>query len=191
MSVNWIKDLICSAEWAFRQEDLRHQFIHAQKASDLQSVPGIAKCLETTLVLAIYEACLGKGFVDGKTIAYEKSYPGRHARKRADLALKDGGKGKNWGYVEVKRYSAGGDGIKKDVHKLRKIKIRAQRWVLIYRIRQKKGKKKFTTELKQLLEKHFKNDLKGIDKNYRSFETISKHETPGICEICLAKLKRR
>jgi len=183
----WPTELIALAEWALRQEDLRQQFIHAKKANNLQSVPGIAKCIEPILVLAIYEAGLGKGFIDEETIGYGKPYPKKGRKKgnskRADLAFKDSGKGKKWGYIEVKKYSKGGHSIKVDIKKLRRIKIKAQRWVLVYRVREETEK---TKPLKDLLEKNFSSDLK--IKESRTFGTITKKESKGICEICLAKL---
>src|SRR5690242_261024 len=105
--MSWEDDFMPLACWALRHQDLRHRYLYAQKAKHVMSTPGIAWTFETTVVLAIFEAALGKGYIEDSTIGYEKAYPSEKKRnrsvnpKRADLAFKDPGQGKNWGYIEV------------------------------------------------------------------------------------------
>ena len=110
----WLEDFIPLAEWALRNEDLRHQYLYAPRASEITTTPGIAYTFETSIVLAIYAAALGKGYREDETIRYEVPYPQSSKRrkkgnpKRADLAFKDPGQGKNWSYIEVKYYGGNG-----------------------------------------------------------------------------------
>lgn len=111
--MDWPTQFIQLAKYALQREDLRHRFLHAKQAGKIFQTPGISGCLETTVVLAIYEAAIAKGFSHGRTIDYERKYPTESGEnpKRADLAMKDGGKGKNWCYIEVKYYGGSGKQI--------------------------------------------------------------------------------
>lgn len=145
------------------------------------------------MILAIYEAALGKGYKEGSTAGYEKPYPAKKKPsklkkrnpKRADLAFKDPGVGQNWGYVEVKQYGANGkQWIQHDIDKLKEIEQKAQRWLIVYRVRPKDGK---SPKLDDLLVKNFK----GIIELYGSgaFETVEIiYGEPGICEYSLARV---
>jgi len=186
--MSWVDAFMPLAEWALRQQDLRHQFIYAKSPIKLTSTPGIARTLEATVVLSIYEAALGKGYIEGVTLGYEKAYPSKRKRnanpKRADLAFKDQGRGKNWGFVEVKCYGGNGKSwVSHDVNKLKKIKQRSQRWIFVYRIHQKDGK---SPTLDALLQKNFHGQLKIHSSS--SFPTITADSAAGVCELCLAKV---
>lgn len=186
--MSWVDAFMPLAEWALRQQDLRHQYIYAKGPTELTTTPGIARTLEATIILSIYEAALGKGYMEGVTLGYEKAYPTKRKRaanpKRADLAFKDQGRGKNWGYVEVKCY--GGNGkywVAHDIKKLKKIKQRSQRWMFVYRVHKKDGK---SPTLGTLLLKNFRNELKIHSTS--SFSTKTADAADGVCELCLAKV---
>lgn len=192
--MRWPDDILALTGWALRHQDLRHQYIYSGKASDLKTTPGIAAALEVTVILAIYEAALGKGYIEGKTAGYEKPYPAvrkpkqmkKANPKRADLAFKDPGTGKNWGYVEVKKY--GGNGkfwVQHDIDKLKSIEQKSQRWMIVYRVRPQEGK---SQKLKAMLLKNFAGqlDIHGAE----DFETVEQfYGEPGLCEYCLARVR--
>lgn len=185
-SEEWQKDLISIAAWAIKSLDVRYSYLYAETAKDVLKAPGIAFALETSVVLAIYEASIGKGYIGWRTIEHEKSYPGEEGKnpRRADLAIKEEGVGKNWVYIEVKCYGDSGKyQIGSDIDKLKSIEKRSQRWMLIYRIRPIEGK---SSELHKLLRKNFDGALTVTEKTEVSVWTSDKE--PGVCEICLAKV---
>lgn len=185
---NWQSDLIALAKWAIQSEDLRHRFIYADKPSELSDTPGIIYTLETSIVLAIFEAAVSKGYKRAQLIAYERPYPGETGGnpKRADLAFKESGRGKNWSYVEVKCYGVyGKSALTHDIKKLKSIEQRSQRWILCYRVRPLEGRSK---KLKSILEKNFSADLNFIYES-QSVPTISDNGSKGECEIILARVK--
>lgn len=187
--MSWPTDLLALAKWAIESEDLRHRFLYADTPLDLARTSGIGNTLETNVVLSIYEAAVAKGYRREKTIDYERAYPGSSGvnPKRADLAFKDPGQGKNWGYVEVKCYGPSGkDHIANTIEKLRGIKERSQRWVLCYRVRPMVGK---APTLKKLIGKHFRSELAYHGK--RVVPTITEKGKKGACEIILARVKER
>lgn len=189
--MTWRDDLVPIVEWALRLQDLRHRFLFSPRAVDVMTTPGLAWTAEASVVLGIYEAALGKGYIDGVTIGYEKKYPSNRRKgkginpKRADLAFKDPGKGKNWAYVEVKPYRQDGrKRVANDIQKLRSIKQRSQRWVLVYRVRSVNGK---NHSLETLLIRNFKAEL--CIHATRSFPTIEANGwAEGVCDVCLAKV---
>lgn len=67
----WIDDLIELAHWALQREDLRYRFLYARTAAKLPTTSGLEHALETTVVLAVYEAAIAMGYVKGSTIEYE------------------------------------------------------------------------------------------------------------------------
>jgi len=180
----WSDDFMALAHWALQSEDLRHRLMGADTPSDIDSTPGIAWAYEGTLVQAILQAAIFKGYRWGKTVSFEEPYPGERDGNgpRADLAFKDAGRGKNWAYIEVKRYSAP-QGINDDIEKLRTIKGRAQRWVFTYRVRKRRG----TKSLEELLGRNFQNDLMVIEA--RSFPTFTLEGEEGLCELALARVR--
>lgn len=184
--MSWEADLLSLAQWALQLQDLRHRYLFAETPERVANTFGLALCLETMAVLAIYEAAIGKGYKREKTIGFEKPYPREYGKnpKRSDLAFKETGRGKNWAYVEVKYYgSAGKSLIECDIDKLSKIETPCQRWMLIYRIRPIEGKSLF---LQSLLERNFGSSLSifGTVK----FPTITNEREEGCCEICLARI---
>jgi hypothetical protein len=191
--MSWSDDLASLAKWAIQTEDLRHRFLYASSAADLEHTPGITQALETSVVLSIYEAARRMRYEADKTVAYERPYPGnrRGNPKKADLAFKDKGRGKNWAYVEVKYYGTSGKAaIRADIDKLKGIKQRSQRWVLCYRVRaQRTGKRKGkrVAKLDELLDKNFKNELTVLLK--KSVSTIGDDADPAVCDIVLARVR--
>ena len=186
----WVNDIMPLAKWAFQNEDMRHQYIYASKARRLAETPGIENALEVTAVLALYQAALGMGYIQDETIGYEKAYPSATGKlsanpKRADLAFKDKGKGKNWAYIEVKYYGViGKSAVKGDVKKLQAIQRKSQRWILIYRV-QRTDRKSRTLE--NLLAMNFGSNITIHD--YVTFPSVSSAtKTVGLCEICLARV---
>lgn len=184
--MEWQTEIAQIIGWALRYQDLRHQYIYSKDASELKHAPGIADALEVTIILAIFEAAIGKGFVEGSTVGYEVPYPNstHNNPRRADLAFKDEGQGKNWRYVEVKSYGNNGKAaIQKDIDKLKSIKKRAQRWLIVYRVRPTDGK---SPPLERLLASNFRGKLKL--EAHGGFETNTLNGERGICEYCLAKV---
>ena len=183
--MSWNVDLLELAKWSLQKEDLRYRMLYAKTPAELPSTCGIEYALETAVVLSIYEAAVGQGYKPGKTIGYERAYPSSEGNpKRTDLAFKDMGQGKNWGYVEVKYYGAQGKShITKDIEKLRSISNRVQRWVLVYRVRPTEGRSK---TLQELLERSFDRDL--AFHGHRSFSTTTSKGAQGECEIVLARV---
>jgi hypothetical protein len=185
--VAWPDDLIELASWALQSEDLRHRMVFSTGPSSLSSTPGIAWTLETAAVLAIYEGALRHGYRQDETIGYEWKYP-KSARKkkarnpkRADLAFKERGRGKNWGYVEVKYYGAKGKSfVAADVEKLRTITNRVQRWMLVYRVRPATGT---SHSLDDLLD-----DVGAIDVRTSHFPTLTEKREEGRCDIWLGRV---
>ena len=185
--MSWIDDFIPLAEWSLRQQDLRHRYLFASNAASVMLSSGIERTLETMVVLSIYEAALGKGYQDKKTIGYERAYPNSDGKnpKRADLAFKDNGKGKNWAYIEVKYYGSTGKAfVQNDINKLRGIEQRLQRWVFVYRVRKAKGT---SQPLQSLLSKNFPNDL-AFEKNGKFETRINNGEEDALCEFVLARV---
>ena len=184
--MTWRDEFLPLAEWAFRMQDLRHAYTQAQSATQVMRSPGIEWALEATLVLAIYEAALGKGYKPKRTIHYEKPYPGTRNGKnppRADLAMKDSGPGQNWAFIEVKSWNL--NNVKKDVEKLRGITTRAQRWIFVYRVRGTSGHKQ---SLKRLIERGFEREFDSI--TYKKFGTVtSKDGGRAVCELAFARLR--
>ena len=188
--MDWTDELIQLSRWALQNEDSRHRYIYSKSASELNVTPGISNCLETSAVLSIFEACLGKGYILDKTIAREKPFPdynGSFSHKRADLAFRKVGKGQNWAYVEVKKYGnrGGKSAIEKDITKLRSIRGKCQRWLLVYRIRTNSG----STELQQLLKKNFIDELDFNTLRQANFQTVTKKGFDSVCEIALCRIK--
>lgn len=185
--VSWEDDVLSLSKWALKSQDLRHQYLYAESPDQVSMTPGLAWCLEAVVVLAIYEAAIGKGYRRRDTIDYERAYPGYDGQNppRADLAFKKTGVGKNWAYLEIKCYGSNGKSfIDSDIEKLKSIEQKAQRWILIYRIRPAEGKSK---SLPDLLQKNFGSRLAihGIEE----FKTVASTWEPGICEICLARVR--
>jgi len=190
LPLNWPEELIEISRWALQNEDSRHRYIYSKSAKDLSSTPGISNCLETSAVLSIFEASLGKGYVLGGTIDREKGFPdycGKETNKRADLAFRNKGVGQNWAYVEVKKYAnRGGKGvIEKDIEKLKCIETKCQRWMLIYRIKTHSEAR----TLKSLLDKNFSNEVDFSTLHEAEFQTITKKGFDSVCEIALCRIK--
>ncbi|MCQ8130371.1 hypothetical protein [Methylomonas rivi] len=184
--MKWADDLLALADWALQLQDLRHRYLHASTAEELTITPGIACCIETVAVLGIYESAIGKGYRRWETIDYERSYPKESEKnpRRADLAFKEPGSGKNWAYIEVKNYKGNGKVlIESDIKKLKSIEHRSQRWMLIYRIRPETGRHQ---ALDKLLVKNFSNQI--VIYGLKEFQTITEDKEDGICEICLIKI---
>lgn len=187
--MEWPAKLIEISFWALKNEDLRHRYIYSKSAEDLRKTPGIAFCLETSAVLSIFEAALGKGFTLDTTISREKNYPdsnGSDSKKRADLAIKDIGQGQNWAYVEVKKYvnRGGKNAIAKDLSKLKAITRKCQRWMLIYRIRTSKESNKIEALLKKNFSAYF--DFRTL--HVLEFDTLTKSGRNSKCEIALCRI---
>lgn len=183
----WPAAVIELADWALRSLDLQYRFMLSKSASTIMSTCGVIHCFEKTVVLEVYAGALAKGFVDEETIYYEKPYPATHGnRKWADLAFKDEGKGKKWGYVEVKYYGYEDKGkVEKDIRKLRTIKQKSQRWMFIYRVRNEGSGK----SLSELLKKNFVEELEVSDDLSRSFSTRTNYDLAGTCEMCLCRVR--
>lgn len=185
--MNWGEDLIALSSWAMEYTDIKYRYLMAASPKEIASSPGIVNCLETSVVSAILEAALGKGYQLGATILHETPYPGQKGKnpQRADLAFKERGRGKNWVYVEVKYWGAQGKGlISKDIEKLRSIHTRCQRWLLMYRVRAN-GNKQLTLE--KLIQRSFAEDME--ESHGASFPTVTQHSVLGICELCLCRLR--
>lgn len=189
--MSWFDDLIHIAAWALQNEDLRHRYLHANSAEELGYTPGLAWCLETTAVLGIYEAALGKGYRWNKTIGYEWSYPNGEigkTPKRADLVFKENSPGKTWSYIEVKCYDnlSGKSKVTSDIAKLRTIDGKYnQRWMLVYRIRKATPETK-ALPLSDLLIKNFGDEMDLLPE--KSFPTFTKDWEEGMCDICLFRI---
>ena len=139
--------------------------------------------MEAVAVLAIYEGALRHGYKQDKTLGYEWPSPKSAGvnPKRADLAFKELGRGKNWGYVEVKYYGAKGKSfVAADVEKLRTITNRVQRWMLVYRVRPATGTSR---SLEDLLE-----DIEATDVLTKHFPTLTGNGEEGRCDIWLGRV---
>ncbi|MGO9022023.1 MAG: hypothetical protein ACLQVJ_27105 [Syntrophobacteraceae bacterium] len=182
----WQDDLLDISHWALKSVDLRHRYLNAKAPGDLSCFPGVDECVETVVALTIYEAARGKSYISD-TIECEKRYPsvGGGNPQRADLAFKEPGVGQNWAYIEVKKYDANGKAkIASDIRKLKSIGKRVQRWVLTYRVRPVEGRAK---PLPNILKKNFDKELEVHGS--REFRTFTSDRDPGVCDICLAKVK--
>lgn len=185
--MSWCDEFLHIARWALMSEDLRHRYIFAASAGDLPTTPGIAKALETTAVLALYQAALGKGYIARSTVDHERRYPGIENQNppRADLAFKDEGPGQNWAYVEVKQYKMTGYAdVARDVNKLKRITQRTQRWLFVYRVRREDT---HARNLADLLKDNFGSALSVYDS--QMFPSVpNDHVEEGVCEMCLARV---
>lgn len=186
--MGWVDDFLVLAGWTLQLQDLRHRYLYASHAKSLLSSPGIAYAYETMISLSIYEAALGKGYVDGKSIWCEKPFPGDPARnsRRADLAFRNSGKGHSWAYVEVKSFNNGGAAsVLKDVAKLSTITARATKWLFVYRVAaHATAKSRPLSETLKGLSPQITRVLKG-----QPFDTIDDKDRGASCEFCLAQLK--
>jgi hypothetical protein len=184
----WHEDPLDVAAWALQCEDLRHRFIYASNIRSLSQTPGISEVLETAATLRIYEAYLSKKNSSKIVVEFERPYPGKKANnpKRVDLAIKESGKGKNWAYIECKQYTGSGKtALAGDIEKLNDIVNRLQRWLLVFRVRASGGRSK---SLPDLLSKNFTREL-ALPPLVRSFATVARPASAGVCEICLVRLK--
>ncbi|NCC35325.1 MAG: hypothetical protein EOM24_25430 [Chloroflexia bacterium] len=182
----WPEDFMALAAWALQIQDLRHRLLFSNEPQEIARAAGIARCLESTVVLAIYEAATAKGYRTGVTVGYEVPYPGNVGGnpQRADLRFKDPGPGKNWGYIEVKAYKTLSTAhVRKDIDKLRSIAQRVQRWLFLYRVRTV-GSKEPTLE--SLLKRNFGGELSNVGVG--SFPTMDKFGECASCEFCLARV---
>ena len=179
----WSTDFLPLAEWALRVQDLRHRYLYAPSAKRVLTSPGIAYAYETMASLAIFDAALGKGYVDGKTIWFEKPYPSVE-RNRADLAFKDPGVGKPWAYIEIKHLSQmRAPLVRADIEKLKAIDRRAQRWLFVYGVHD--GTK---SKLASALEAKFASEIVSLQSS--KFETIhGDDDSNAVCELCLVRLR--
>lgn len=185
---SWTDEFISIAAWALQAEDLRHRYIYSRSGRHLASTPGIAKALETSVILAVYQAALGKGYIEGDTIDYERPYPGYDGQNppRADLAFKKRGPGQNWAYVEAKHYRVTGRRqIAADIEKLRSITQRSQRWIFAYRVRRTDG---HAHTLEELLVKSFP-DILEIHGSASFLSVPIGHDSEGACDLCLARVR--
>ena len=185
--MTWENDLLDISQWALQSLDLRYRYIFSKTAKDLSGTPGLSICLENAVVFAIYEAARGKSYTSCWAVEHEKPYPAGDGinPKRSDLAFKAPGKGKNWAYVEVKKYDKGE--IAKDIEKLQSLNG-IQRWILAYRIRPSDGN---AFSIADLLKRNFDgSDGQKIEiYDSREFNTLTKEYEYGICDICLARIK--
>jgi hypothetical protein len=177
--VTWINAFLNVAATAMQREDLRQRLIYAESPDELPYWPGIVNALETTAVLAIFEASFSMR-QGGQWIGHEESYPNKGATnpKRSDLAFKEAGRGKNYRYVEVKKYAL--DAVREDIVKLGTITKRAQRWMLIYRVAKPTARR-----LRVLVERIDGLCVVGT----RKFESFVDVRVPGHCEIVLAQVQ--
>ena len=185
--MSWLHDFMPLSTWALQNEDLRHRYIYARSAAALPKTPGLGRALEVTAVLAIYQAALGKGYQPSSSIDYERAYPHSQGNpKRADLAFKDSGRGKNWAYVEVKQYGQFGKSqVAADIQKLLTIQNRAQRWIFVYRIRRTDRRMQ---NLQELLELNFGNQI--LVHEQHSFPSVPVgRRKEGLCDLCLARVQ--
>lgn len=182
------EDFIALTEWTLRMQDLRHSYIRAENACEVMRSPGLEWALETSITLAIYEAALGKSYKHQKTIAYEQPYPNSKKNQnppRADLAIKKDGRGQNWSYIEVKYWNP--EAIRRDIKKLKKIKKRAQRWILTYRLRKDSNR---VQTLEVLLQKNFSKNITPKSLKYFSFKSsLRQHPKEAVCEAVFWRVK--
>ncbi len=188
--MTWENDLLDISQWAMQSLDLRYRYIYSKTAKDLSGTPGLAICLENAVVFAIYEAARGKSYTSGWAVEHEKQYPsiGGINPKRSDLAFKAPGKGKNWAYVEVKKYDTAGKAkVTKDIEKLQLL-TGVQRWILAYRIRPSDSNAFLLADL--LIRNFDGSDGQKLEiHGSREFNTLTKEGEYGICDICLARIK--
>ncbi|MBN4050376.1 hypothetical protein JYT28_01320 [Desulfobulbus sp. AH-315-M07] len=184
--MSWQVRFLKVAEFALRREDLRQRFIHATSADDLPWTPGIARAYENSVVLAIYESASAIYSDMADQMAYEIAYPGARSGnpKRADLAFKEAGRGKNWAYIEVKYYSTGG--VRSDIQKLLAIKRKSQRWMFIYKVRDMTPRRR-TLPLRKLVERSFADELAIVGGRY--FPSYWAQGVEGRCEMLLARVR--
>jgi hypothetical protein len=177
--MSWASDFISISKWAMQSLDLKYQYTFSLNVSELNSTPGISNALETSIVLSIYEAAVGKGFIVGETIDYVRKYP--ESNKRTDLAFKDSSSSRKWSFVEVKKYKTvgGKSDISKDIEKLKNIASNVNRWMFIYRFKQ-------SNDLKYLLNKNFSSELS--IEGYESFISTDKKGNETELELCLCRL---
>lgn len=178
--MSWDEEFIYIAEWALQNLDLKYRYTFSKNAAKLKDTPGLANCLETAVVISIYEAAVGKGFSVNETIGYEVSYP--ESMQKADLAFKASKNQRSWSFVEVKKYKTRGGkaSIAADIEKLKNAGRSIESWMFIYRFKQ-------SNNLTALLEKNFSQELS--IRHQASFSSINVHGNETECELCLCKVK--
>jgi hypothetical protein len=106
MTTTWKLELLSLSKWALQLLDYEHRIITVDSPTDIDKAPGVAMQIETQVVFCVYKAVVLKGSRSKYAIRHEEPYPNEDGKnpRRADLAIKENGKGKNWVFIEVKCY---------------------------------------------------------------------------------------
>lgn len=154
MTMTWPPALVKYASASLEAEDRRLRLLYCTSPDNIRSTPAICLLNEHEITGVIVAAIASRLFKYGDSLQREKQYPGT-SKKRADFAVKEPGRGKNWAFVEVKKYTnrRGKRHVAMDASKLLGIQTKAQRWILLYRVATPSSKN--TQELTQLLDKNY------------------------------------
>ncbi len=184
----WPRDLVHYASASLEAEDRRLRLLYSVKPESIRSTRAICLLNEYEITGVIIAAVASRLFDYGTSLLREKPYPSG-SKKRADFAVKPIGRGKNWAYIEVKRYGGKGkDAIRIEAVKLRGIKLRVQRWLLLYRWATPGPK---TKSLRNLLKKNYDGYFKEKETYEDSFQTVHKGGKLTNFELVLCRLRRR
>lgn len=188
--MSWSSDLVKYASAALEAEDRRLRLLYCTSAEKIRETPTVCLLNEHEITGVIIATVASRLFDYGASLLREKPYPAP-SKQRADFAVKEDGPGKNWAYIEVKRYRNNGGKRKvgMDVVKLQNITDQVQRWVLIYRLATPPApNRKNTKSLDEILSANFP-EFK--EKHLDSFDTINKDSMATKFELALCKVKNR
>ena len=197
----WRDDLIESAGFAFRLEDLRERGIRSDSPAEFKKTCGIDKVREVMFQRSIYEIMSTMGW-DKTFWKIEFPYEKRGVSKRADFAIRNpnGRAGQSWHYIEMKPFDK--TKVKDDAEKLKQATKKGSHTHLITYDWTKKlhkgpsGKTELLEKIEKKLPKTFHRTGKYAPKEH-DFKTLvprylrnKKSEgVPGRVEIVLLTVK--
>lgn len=181
----WPNSLVKFAAASLEAEDRRLRLLYSTDPNRIRDTPAICLLNEHEITGVVVAAIASRLFSYGDSLVRESPYP-QPSRKRADFAVKEPGPGKNWAYVEVKRYSNSGGKrhVGNDAEKLRDIQVKVQRWLLLYRVASPSEKKQSLT---QLLEKNYPDLFREIHTD--DFRIANKEAIQTNFELAFCRLK--
>lgn len=185
--MSWSSDLVKYATAALEAEDRRLRLLYCTSADKICETPAICLLNEHEITGIIIAVVASRLFRYGDSLRREEKYPDP-SNQRADFAVKEDGPGTNWAYVEVKGYKNlnGKSGVAKDIDKLQGIKIKVQRWVLIYRLATPSARGK---KIEEILSKNFPNYFS--DTYFDRFETVNTTGKKTCFEIAFCRIRNK
>lgn len=183
--MTWQPKLLKLASASLEAEDRRLRLLYCSDLHKIRETPAICLLNEHEITGVIIAAIASRLFVYGESLIREAPYP--ESYQRADFAVKEDGQGKNWAFVEVKRYNnlSGKSNIEKDVAKLREIEYKVQRWLLLYRVATPQSSRSYT--LSELIDKNWSSHF--VEIHADKFTTINSAAVETNFELAFCRVR--